>query len=285
MKTLRRLTTVNTRWQIIQHMAYGHNPSRFTSDVVVITGSTRGIGAEIARRFATEGASVVVTGRTSSEGEAVVEQITDNGDTAVFVQADMREPNEIAAVIETAVDQFGGLDILVNNAAVQTETSADEATRDDWKLVLETDFRSYWLCAKHAAKHMDEGTIVNVSSNHAFSTMPAQFPYNAVKTGINGMTRAMALDLGPSIRVNTVNPGWIAVKRTTATMSEEQRRHLDSIHPVGRIGRPEDVAGVVAFLASDDAAFVTGASILVDGGRGAVMQDDTLPDYRAKRNG
>ena len=97
------------------------------------------------------------------------------------------------------------------------------------------------------------------------------------------MTRAMALDFGPNIRVNTINPGWIAVERTTREMSNDQRQQLVSIHPVGRIGTPEDVAGVATFLASDDAAFVTGASILVDGGRSAVMQDDTLPDYREAR--
>jgi NAD(P)-dependent dehydrogenase (short-subunit alcohol dehydrogenase family) len=131
---------------------------------------------------------------------------------------------------------------------------------------------------------METGVIINISSNHAFSTMPAHFPYNAVKAGINGMTRAMAVDLGPNIRVNTVNPGWIGVKRTLEQMDEGYRDHLEEIHPIGRIGRPKDVAGTVAFLASDDAAFITGASLLVDGGRGAVMQDDTLPNYSKQRS-
>jgi hypothetical protein len=130
---------------------------------------------------------------------------------------------------------------------------------------------------------MDRGAIVNTSSNHAFLTMPGLFPYNAVKAGINGMTRAMALDLGPRIRVNTVNPGWVAIERTTDGMDNSYREHLESIHPVGRLGRPEDVAAAVAFLASEEAGFVTGASLLIDGGRSAVMQDDALPDYRARR--
>ncbi len=154
---------------------------------------------------------------------------------------------------------------------------------DEWDSVLETDFRSYWLCAKYAQEYMDEGSIINISSNHAFSTMPAHFPYNAVKAGINGMTRSMALDFGPEIRVNTINPGWVAVERTTDEMDNEERQHLESIHPIGRIGTPEDIAGTVAFLASEDAAFITGASLLVDGGRSAVMQDDVLPDYREAR--
>jgi len=199
---------------------------RLNEDVAVITGSTRGIGEGIARRLASEGASVVVTGRSVDDGEAVVDDITAGGGTATYVRADVRDPDDIAALFEVTVERFGSLDVLVNNAAVQTETAVDEATHEDWAFVLETDFRSYWLCAKHAVEQMDEGAIVNVSSNHAFSTMPAHFPYNAVKAGINGMTKAMALDFGPSIRVNTVNPGWVVVERTTADMSDEQRRHL-----------------------------------------------------------
>ncbi|MFC4550027.1 MULTISPECIES: SDR family NAD(P)-dependent oxidoreductase [Halorussus] len=256
---------------------------RFEGETVVVTGSTRGIGEGTVRRFAEEGADVVVTGRTREDGERVVAEIREEGGDATFVPADMRDPNDIAALFEATDDAFGGVDVLVNNAGVQTETAADEADVDDWEFVLETDFRSYWLCAKHAREYMDEGAIVNVSSNHAHLTMPSHFPYNAVKAGIDGMTRAMALDFGPDVRVNTVNPGWVAIERTTDGMDPEYRRELASIHPVGRIGTPEDVAGAVTFLASDDAAFVTGANLLVDGGRTAVMQDDTLPDYRARR--
>ncbi|ODR82569.1 short-chain dehydrogenase [Haladaptatus sp. W1] len=256
---------------------------RFEGETVLVTGSTRGIGEEIANRFAREGANVVVTGRTRADGEETVAAIDAAGGTATFVRGDMRDPDDIAALVEATAEKYGGLDVLVNNAGVETNTAADEATMDDWAFVVETGFRSYWLCAKYAREHMDEGSIVNVSSNHARLTMPAMFPYNAVKAGIDGMTRSMALDFGPDVRVNTVNPGWVAIDRTMEEIDEEYRDHLESIHPVGRIGDPEDVAGVVSFLASSDAAFVTGASILVDGGRTAVMQDDSLPDYRERR--
>ncbi len=254
---------------------------RFENSVALVTGSTRGIGAEIARRLASEGASVVVTGRTEDAGRETVERIREDGGEAVFVRADMRDPDDITALVTATADEYGGLDVLVNNAGVETNTAADEATMDDWEFVLETDFRAYWLCAKHAVAEMDEGAIVNVSSNHAFLTMPEMFPYNAVKAGINGMTRGMALDFGPDVRVNTVNPGWVAIDRTTEEMDEEYREHLQSIHPVGRLGTPKDIAGVVAFLVSDDAAFVTGAHLTADGGRSIVMQDDTLPSYRS----
>jgi NAD(P)-dependent dehydrogenase (short-subunit alcohol dehydrogenase family) len=256
---------------------------RFDGRTAVVTGSTRGIGEAIARRLADEGASVVVSGRTVEAGEAVAAAIREAGGEASFVRTDMRDPDDIEALVAGTVETYGVVDELVNNAAVETNTGADEATREDWDLVVETDFRGYWLCAREAVQHMDDGAIVNVSSNHARLTMPAMFPYNAVKAGIEGMTRAMALDFGPGVRVNAVAPGWVAVDRTMRDTSEERRRELASIHPVGRIGEPEDVAAPVAFLASDEAGYITGTSLVVDGGRTAVMQDDTLPDYAARR--
>ncbi|WP_135303701.1 SDR family NAD(P)-dependent oxidoreductase [Haloarcula amylovorans] len=257
--------------------------NRHENHVVVVTGSTRGIGEGVARRFAAEGASVVVTGRSRDPGETVAAEIRDDGGEATFVQADMRDPAEIQALVEHTVSEYGRVDVLVNNAGVQTETTAEDATLSDWEFVVETDFRSFWLCAKHAVEAMPEGgTILNTSSNHAFLTMPGLFPYNAVKAGINGMTRAMALELGPrGITVNTINPGWVEIERTREEFADEaEYEYTKDIHPVGRLGRPADVAGLAAFLASDDATFLTGESILVDGGRTQVMQDELYREYR-----
>ncbi|ELZ48754.1 short-chain dehydrogenase/reductase SDR [Halorubrum distributum JCM 9100] len=264
----------------------GAVPGRFAGETVIVTGSTRGIGAGIAERLAAEGANVVVSGRSEEAGAAVAERIaagSEEGD-ATFVRADMRDPDDVAALAEAAAERYGSVDVLVNNAGVQTETAADEATLDDWAFVVETDFRAYWLAARAALEHMDRGAIVNVSSNHAYATMPAHFPYNAVKAGINGMTRSLAVDFGPRVRVNTVVPGWVEIERTREELPEGRFEEVESIHPTGRIGTPADVAGAVSFLASEDASFVTGAALLVDGGRGAVMQDDTLPDYRARED-
>ena len=265
----------------------GAVPGRFAGQTAIVTGSTRGIGAGIAERLAAEGANVVVSGRSEAAGEAVAERIAagSGGGDATFVRADMRDPDDVAALAEAAAERYGSVDVLVNNAGVQTETAADDATLDDWAFVVETDFRAYWLAARAALEHMDRGAIVNVSSNHAYATMPAHFPYNAVKAGINGMTRSLAVDFGPRVRVNTVVPGWVEIDRTREELPDGRFEEVESIHPAGRIGTPADVAGAVSFLASEDAAFVTGAALLVDGGRGAVMQDDTLPDYRAREDG
>ncbi|GAA0727933.1 NAD(P)-dependent dehydrogenase (short-subunit alcohol dehydrogenase family) [Halorubrum trapanicum] len=255
--------------------------NRHANTVAIVTGSTRGIGEGVARRFAAEGASVVVTGRSADSGQGVVDEIEATGGDATFIRADMREPAEIEALVDHAVAEYGKIDVLVNNAGVQTETTAREATMGDWEFVLETDFRAFWLCAKHVADHMPAGgTILNTSSNHAFLTMPGLFPYNAVKAGINGMTRALALELGPDdITVNTINPGWIEIDRTKEELGDDYE-YTQDIHPVGRLGQPSDVAGLAAFLASDDASFITGESILIDGGRSQVMQDDLYLNYR-----
>jgi glucose 1-dehydrogenase len=244
----------------------------------VVTGSTRGIGAAIAKRLASVGASVVVSGRSIKAGESIVEEIVEAGGDAIFTQTDVRNPEEVLNLIDTAKHEFDGIGILVNNAAYETNTAPDEIDIEAWNEIVATDFRAYWLAAKYA--HSDlaasaHGAIVNIGSNHAIATQPRKFPYNAIKAGIDGMTRSMAVAWGADgIRVNSVNPGWTMVDRIAETVTEEEVAELERIHPVGRIGEPDDIANAVVFLASDLANFVTGECLVVDGGRTAVLQDD-----------
>lgn len=257
--------------------------ARFDEETAIITGSTRGIGASIAHRFATEGSNVVVSGRTESAGKAVAREINtmDGTGEALFVRADMANPEDIRTLVSQAVDEFGQINTIVNNAAVQTESSVETTTLEQWELLVSVNFRGYWLLVKQALEHMPEGSsIVNISSNHSQLTMPNTFPYNAIKSGVDGMTRAMAVELGPiGIRANSVNPGWVEVERTRKELVDGRYEEIESMHPLGRIGAPADIAGVVTFLASDDAAFVTGSSLLADGGRSAIMEDGSFISY------
>ncbi|MFB6296495.1 MAG: SDR family NAD(P)-dependent oxidoreductase [Halobacteriales archaeon] len=255
--------------------------TRFEDRAVLVTGSNYGIGRATAERFAREGASVVVTGRDEGRCRETVAGIEDAGGEATAVTADLANPAEIEALIEAAVEACGKIDVLVNNAAAQTQQTVIDTTLDEWAFTFDVNLRAYWLTVKHALAHVpDGGAIVNVSSNHAFETGPGVFPYNVTKTAIDGLTRAMALEFGPAIRVNTVNSGWVPTgEDREAYEAGERFAGVDDLHPVGRMGRPADLAGAIAFLASDDAAFVTGANLPVDGGRSAVMYDRWLPAY------
>lgn len=234
------------------------------------------------KKLASAGASVVVSGRTVDQGEKVAENIINSGGNAIFTRADVQNPEEVRNLIQTATDEFGGVDILINNAAFETDTTPDEVDLDTWNAMVETDFRAYWLAAKYAYPELvesDSAAIVNVGSNHAIATHPSKFPYNGIKAGIDGMTRSLAVSWGiDKIRVNSVNPGWTMVERISGELTDEQLAHLNRIHPLGRVGTPEEVADAVLFFASDLSRFVTGEWLVVDGGRTSVLQDDLYLD-------
>lgn len=248
------------------------------NDVAIVTGGTRGIGAAIARQLANAEASVITCGRTVSEGTDVAKQIRNEGGEVVFKEVDVRNPDELAALVKVTVERFDGIDILVNNAAVETDTKPNEIDIETWTKIIETNLRAYWLTGKFSYPHLtesDRGAIVNVSSNHSFRTQPAKFPYNVTKSGIDSMTRAMAVAWGvDGIRANSVNPGWTNVERVANSLSEKESAHLERIHPLGRIASPKDVAQAVHYLVSDMSTFVTGETLTIDGGRTAVLQDD-----------
>lgn len=247
---------------------------RFKGKVALITGGTEGIGYATARRFLAEGAKVVITGRSKAKGAKAMACLAKEGE-AVFVAGDVSNAKDAERMVETAVKRFGRLDILFNNAGVYIERLAEDTSEREWDLVVDTNLKGTFLVTRRAVVHMKRqrsGVIINNSSDAGLIGNRACPAYCASKGGVTVMTKAMALDYAPyGIRVNCVNPGTI----DTPMLAEEARssgdersylRRMDEELPVGRVGRPEEVAAAVLFLASDDASFVTGASLSVDGG-------------------
>lgn len=255
---------------------------RFEDETVLVTGSTHGIGLGIARRFRREGASVVVNDQGAYDGAAVATELReiDAPGDALYVEADVSDADAVRRLVETTVAEFGQIDVLVNNVGVNSEGYLFDTEIDEWDSVFDASLRSAWLATKYALPDMPEGaSIVNTSSTNAEVTVPKFFPYNVAKAGIDGLTRAMAVELGPlGITANAIQPGAILLNDP----EEEDLDQNPEIDPLGRWGRPEDVAGVAAFLASDDAGYITGVSIPVDAGRSASLsgsqQADLAPD-------
>ena len=246
---------------------------RLAGQVAIVTGSSRGIGRAIARRFAEEGASVVVNfASRSSEAEAVVADIELSGGTAMCLQADVSRWADVERLVKAAIDRFGRIDCLVNNAGIMVTKGPLETTEDDWDRTIDINLKGAYLCSKLVAPFMLEqqsGNIINMSSNSGLYHPSAMrfTEYVVSKAGMNGLTKALALALGPHIRVNAICPGWIRTDMVEEIDPATQRRILDET-ALARWGTPDDIAASAAFLASADAAFITGELLIVAGGRG-----------------
>ena len=243
-----------------------------TDRVAVVTGGGRGIGRAIALGLADAGATVVPTARSEDETERVAETIRDRGGRALAVTADLRERAEIDALFERTVEEFGGVDTVVNNAGANPDTALGRPERVEeggYELVLDVNLRGAFRCATAAAGHLHErgGSVVNVASVGGLVGLPRQHPYVASKHGLVGLTKSMAIDWAPEVRVNAVAPGYVSTSLTEGIEENEALREsiLDRT-PLERIADPEEVAGPVVFLASDAASFVTGSVLTVDGG-------------------
>jgi NAD(P)-dependent dehydrogenase (short-subunit alcohol dehydrogenase family) len=242
-------------------------PHRFSNKIVLVTGAAHGIGCAIAERFAREGAQVIVTDINAAGVEAVVQQITADGGSAVPGVADVSGKAQVDHLFDTVLERFGTIDVLVNNAGlINVERHFLEADESWWDRVLAVNLKSVFLCSFRAAQVMarhHQGVIINMSSGGATKSHRGMAAYDASKGGIEALTRAMSLDLAPyGIRVNALVPGAI----DTQGMSEEMKRERGATIPLGRMGEPEELAGPAAFLASDDASYVTGHILWVDGG-------------------
>ena len=245
---------------------------RFEGKVALVTGATRGIGRAVAVRLAKEGAVVAVNYRASGNPEETLRLIKEAGGEGFAVEADMRVPEQITAMVAETARKGGSLDYLVSNAAINPLLTWDETTLEDYDRIQETNLRGTWVVCQSAAKQMIReghgGAIVTVSSLSAWVAARTQTVYCGTKAGIWMLTKALASVLGEhGIRVNTVLPGAIATDMAEPLLKDKPvLKYYKERIPLHRIGEPDEIAGAVAFLLSDDASYCTSSELLVDGG-------------------
>jgi NAD(P)-dependent dehydrogenase (short-subunit alcohol dehydrogenase family) len=253
---------------------------RLAGEVAIVTGSTQGIGAVVAATFAREGASVVVTGRSSENGERVASSIRADGGDALFQRCDLGDEDQIAALVDTAADRFGGVSVLVNNGTMTEDVRAHagmalaDMPTEDWRRMLEVGVTgAVFLTSKHALPHMlarGKGAIVNVSSVVAARASHGMGAYGAYKAALHAVTLSLAVEYGrQGIRANTLMLGRIETADKRAPVSPDHARVVESFTKTvltPRLGRPSDVAGACTWLCSDEGEFVTGTLIPIDGG-------------------
>jgi NAD(P)-dependent dehydrogenase (short-subunit alcohol dehydrogenase family) len=248
--------------------------------VALITGGSSGIGMAIAERFLKEGAKIAIGGRSKERCDTAQKQLkTIVADAVYSVTGDVSKWDDAQKMVERTVKRFGRIDILINNAGIYLEKRIEETTEDEWDQVININLKGVFLCSKAVYPHFKNqggGTIVNMSSDSGVSGNPCEAAYCASKGGVTNLTRAMALDYAKeNIRVNAICPAVIntPMLQKEVDMQEDKEAYLkemDELHPIGRVGRPEEVAFAVLMVASDEASFITGANIPVDGGLTAV---------------
>jgi NAD(P)-dependent dehydrogenase (short-subunit alcohol dehydrogenase family) len=253
---------------------------RFKDKVVIVTGAAKGIGWGIAKVFTQEGAKVVVVDWDKETGEKTTAEFNEIGGDAIFVHCDVSNERQVKDMIEKSVKKYGRIDVLVNNAGVGVYKPVLEASSEDWDHCLGVNLKGVFMCSKYAIPHMQKvgkGAIVNISSVHSHATVNGVAPYAASKGGITALTRNMAIDYGPTIRVNSIAPGWVLTPLIQGIFDSyddpaEQQKAVEIRQVMKRIGRPEDIGYAAAFLASDEAGFITGTQLFVDGGLTAQLE-------------
>ncbi len=241
---------------------------------IIVTGGSSGIGRACAERFGSEGAHVAVNYYSAGEAgdaAAVVDAIAKAGGSGIAVQGDVSSEADVIALVKKVVDAWGGVDVLLNNAGIENQVPTLEMSLEDWNRVIETNLTGTFLCTREAGKVMQQqkaGVIINMSSVHEFIPWPGFAHYTSSKGGMKLFMGTVARELAPSgIRVVNVAPGAIVTPINTFVLDDPEAMHaVESEIPLGRMGRPEEIAATVAFLASDEASYITGTTIVVDGG-------------------
>ncbi len=257
---------------------------RLQGKVALVTGAAQGIGAAIARRFAQEGATVVLADLNLDAAVARAAEIeSETGARTFALTCDVADPASVAAMHEAASARFGDVDVLVNNAGINVFREPLATTDEDWRRCMSVDLEGAWHCARAVLPGMlakGHGNIVNIISNHAFTIIRGCFPYPVAKHALLGLTRALALEYaGRGVTVNAISPGYTETPAVAAHFARQPdpakaRAEVEARQPPGRLCRPEEVAAVAALLASDEARFMVGENIVIDGGVSIRMYED-----------
>jgi meso-butanediol dehydrogenase / (S,S)-butanediol dehydrogenase / diacetyl reductase len=248
---------------------------RLAGKIALVTGAGAGIGQEIARRFAREGAKVVVVDRDEASGRATADSIREAGGTALFVQADLAQAADVQAMFAQTKQHFGGLNILCNIAGTVAQGKVEETSEEEWAFQIGTTLTSVFLGCKYGIPLLREsggGVIVNMASVAGIMGIVNRAVYSAAKGGVIALTRAMALDYAPEgIRVNCISPATVETPSLRDRINSSPdpaaaRKAFEARQPIGRLGTPEDIAAAALYLASDDGSFITGTNLVIDGG-------------------
>jgi len=244
---------------------------------VLITGVTSGIGACIAKMFAKAGANVSGCA-TSAECNEFIKTSEENSIKTLYTQCDVTKEEDLQKLVQFTIKEFGRIDILISNAGRNIFEGAINCDEDHWQKNMDLNLTSHWLLAKLCKPHLEKnnGVIIIITSNHAYSTIPGCFPYNIAKTALTGLVRSLAIEWGPAIRTIGLAPGFIDTAGNQKWFdsfpdSERERKRTIDLHPVKKIGTPEEVGAWCVFLASEYAAFASGTTYLIDGGRSALL--------------
>ncbi|MCP8968327.1 SDR family NAD(P)-dependent oxidoreductase [Ectobacillus ponti] len=242
---------------------------RLQGKAAIVTGGASGIGEYTVRDMVEQGAHVLIADINDAVGEQLAQELRTEETKVIYQHVDVTDEAQIAAMVEQAVAEFGKLDIIFSNAGIGSMAPSHELSYEDWHRTIAINLDGVFLCAKHALRAMKQnggGSIINCASILGHVGQAATASYTAAKGGVVNLTRALAVEYAKeNIRVNAVCPGYIDTP-LLSQLDDATKQHLISLHPLGRLGKPEEIAKAVTFLASDDASFITGANLLVDGG-------------------